>query len=109
MRYLHKFAALYLSCILQTMLLAALFLATAKDGTCQENGSVTFSGYIDTNIAHDFNHLPTRVRPYTTQPSYTDEASLNLGYVDATLANGHRGEKINMWNISRSPHAINRT
>lgn len=88
MRYLHQFALLYLSCILQAMLLVALFLAAAKDGTCQEKESVTFSGYIDANIAHDFNHLPTRYRPYTTQPYYTDEAALNLGYVDATLDTG---------------------
>ncbi len=91
------------------MLLVALFIAAAKDGACQEKESVTFSGYIDTNIAHDFNHLPKLDRPYTTQPYFTYRASLNLGYVDATIDNGHRGEKINMWNISRSPHAINRT
>jgi hypothetical protein len=46
---------------------------------------VSFSAFLDTTIAHDFNHLPTRYRPYTTQPYYTDEAALNLGFVDATL------------------------
>jgi hypothetical protein len=48
--------------------------------------TLTVGGFVDTYIAHDFNHLPTRYRPYTTQPYYTDEGALNLGYVDAVLA-----------------------
>ena len=47
---------------------------------------LSVSGFVDTYIAHDFNHLPTRYRPYTTQPYYSDEAALNLGYIDATLS-----------------------
>jgi|LauGreDrversion4_2_1035121.scaffolds.fasta_scaffold02519_15 hypothetical protein len=47
---------------------------------------LSFGGFVDTYIAHDFNHLPTRYRPYTTQPYYNDEGALNLGYVDAVLA-----------------------
>lgn len=54
-----------------------------------EKDPVTFSAFLDTTIAHDFNHLPTRYRPYTTQPYYTDEAALNLGFVDATLQTEH--------------------
>lgn len=50
-----------------------------------EKDPVSFSAFLDTTIAHDFNHLPTRYRPYTTQPYYTDEGALNLGFVDATL------------------------
>ena len=44
---------------------------------------VQLSTFIDASIAHDFNDLPTRYRPYTTQPYYTDEGALNLGFVDA--------------------------
>lgn len=47
--------------------------------------TATFSGFIDTNFAHDFNQPPTRYRSYTTQPYYTDEPALNLGYIDATV------------------------
>jgi len=47
---------------------------------------LSISGFADTYIAHDFNHLPTRYRPYTTQPYYSDEFALNLGYVDAVLS-----------------------
>jgi hypothetical protein len=46
---------------------------------------ITYSAYADAYFAHDFNHLPTRYRPYTTQPYYTDEPALNLGYVDARI------------------------
>ncbi|MEN9844937.1 MAG: hypothetical protein RIS36_84 [Pseudomonadota bacterium] len=47
--------------------------------------TLAVSGFVDTYIARDFNHLPTRYRPYTTQPYYTEEGALNLGYVDAVL------------------------
>jgi hypothetical protein len=50
-----------------------------------EQEELSLHAFIDTTIAHDFNHLPTRYRPYTTQPYYSDEGSLNLGYVDAIL------------------------
>jgi hypothetical protein len=46
---------------------------------------LSFGGFVDTYVAHDFNHLPTRYRPYTTQPYYNDEGALNLGYVDGVL------------------------
>jgi hypothetical protein len=46
---------------------------------------VTWGGYADLHIAHDFNDLPTRYRYYTTQPYYTDEPALNLSFVDAKL------------------------
>jgi hypothetical protein len=52
----------------------------------QPTSPITIGGFIDTYIAHDFNHLPTRYRPYTTQPYYSDELALNLGFVDATLS-----------------------
>ncbi len=68
-----RLGAAGLLCTFPTALLAA------------DPDSVTFNGYIDTHIAHDFNHLPTRYRYYSTQPYYTDEPSLNLGYVDAAL------------------------
>jgi hypothetical protein len=50
------------------------------------NPPITVGGFVDTYISHDFNHLPTRFRPYTTQPYYTDELALNLGYLDAVLS-----------------------
>jgi len=46
---------------------------------------ISYSGFLDGTFAHDWNELPTRTRPYTTQPYYSDEVALNLGYVDAVL------------------------
>jgi hypothetical protein len=52
----------------------------------EPNAPLSVGAFVDTNVAHDFNHLPTRYRPYTTQPYYSDELALNLGYVDAVLS-----------------------
>lgn len=52
----------------------------------EPNAPLSVGAFVDTNLAHDFNHLPTRYRPYTTQPYYSDELALNLGYVDAVLS-----------------------
>jgi hypothetical protein len=76
------------SCAYRSTLVAFFLFWAPELGACEERDPVSFSGYLDASIAHDFNHLPTRYRPYTTQPYYTDEASLNLGYVDATLDRG---------------------
>jgi hypothetical protein len=46
---------------------------------------MAYSAYADAYFAHDFNHLPTRYRPYTTQPYYSDEPALNLGFIDAKV------------------------
>lgn len=52
----------------------------------QDQDPIHASAFVDTTIAHDFNDLPTRYRPYTTQPYYNNEGALNLGFVDATLS-----------------------
>ena len=52
----------------------------------EPNTPLSVGAFVDTNLAHDFNHLPTRYRPYTTQPYYSDEFTLNLGYIDAVLS-----------------------
>ncbi|MEY4700143.1 MAG: hypothetical protein RL326_330, partial [Pseudomonadota bacterium] len=52
----------------------------------EPNAPLSVGAFVDTNLAHDFNHLPTRYRPYTTQPYYSDEFTLNLGYIDAVLS-----------------------
>jgi hypothetical protein len=66
---------------------AALLLAAFPLAAVGEPSSpLSIGGFVDTYIAHDFNHLPTRYRPYTTQPYYSDEFALNLGFVDATLS-----------------------
>lgn len=67
-------------------LLTALCLSAPLRAESPEE--ITFSGYVDTYYAHDFNHLPTRYRPYTTQPYYSDEVALNLGYVDVKVDTG---------------------
>jgi hypothetical protein len=64
---------------------AALVVALPPLASGEPTEPLSFGGFLDTYIAHDFNHLPTRYRPYTTQPYYSDEGALNLGYVDATL------------------------
>jgi hypothetical protein len=63
-------------------------LAHSHMALAESPEEISFSAYVDTYYAHDFNHLPTRYRPYTTQPYYTDEAALNLGYVDTKVDTG---------------------
>lgn len=57
-------------------------------GVAEQPEVLVYNGYIDAQCAHDFNRPPTRYRSYSTQPYYTDEPALNLGYVDATLDHG---------------------
>ncbi len=64
---------------------ALLMTTSAITAQAEPAAPLSFGGFVDTYIAHDFNHLPTRYRPYTTQPYYSDEGALNLGYVDAVL------------------------
>jgi hypothetical protein len=53
---------------------------------------LTYGAFIDSYIAHDFNHLPSRYRAYSTQPYYSDEGALNLGFVEAALdSESYRG------------------
>jgi hypothetical protein len=52
----------------------------------EDEDPLTASAFIDATVAHDFNRLPTRYRPYTTQPYYNNEGALNLGFVDTRLA-----------------------
>lgn len=52
----------------------------------QDKDTLSASAFIDTTIAHDFNRLPSRERPYSTQPFYNNEGALNLGFVDAKLS-----------------------
>lgn len=76
---LRRFARTFLACLplWQCCMPYRVNAAPAQD--------ITYSAYADTYLAHDFNHLPTRYRPYTTQPYYTDEPALNLGYVDVKV------------------------
>jgi hypothetical protein len=69
------------------LLPCVLYYLALVPGPCvaDDNQSLTFSGFLDTTLAHDFNSPPTRYRSYTTQPYYTDEPALNLGYIDATV------------------------
>ncbi len=70
------------------LLFACIFYNLATPITysvAEDLPTATVSGFIDASMAHDFNSPPTRYRSYTTQPYYTDEPALNLGYVDATL------------------------
>lgn len=59
--------------------------ARADDHDQTTPPALSYSAFIDGTLGYDGNDLPTRKRPYTTQPYYADEATLNLGYVDATL------------------------
>jgi hypothetical protein len=75
--------------ISRSALLCGIFLSLCSplpSALGQDKDPVTVSAFVDTTIAHDFNHLPTRYRPYTTQPYYNNEGALNLGFVDATLS-----------------------
>jgi hypothetical protein len=46
---------------------------------------LTTTVFADTYYAHDFNDLPSKERPYTTQAYYNEEYTLNLGYISANL------------------------
>lgn len=72
------------------LIIFVLLLECTSSCLCDERPAgesplISYSGFIDGTFAHDLNSLPTRKRPYTTQPYYSDEASLNLGYADAEL------------------------
>jgi hypothetical protein len=43
------------------------------------------SAFADTYYAHDFNDLPSKERPYTTQAYYNEEYTLNLGHISTRL------------------------
>lgn len=64
----------------------AVPLSVMPSARSEDKEPLTASAFIDTTIAHDFNRLPTRYRPYTTQPYYNNEGALNLGFVDAELS-----------------------
>jgi hypothetical protein len=77
------------SSALTTQILLGILLSVASQSTvvrAQEQGPIKTSAFVDTTIAHDYNDLPSRYRPYTTQPYYNNEGALNLGFVDATLS-----------------------
>ena len=65
--------------------LAIVSLTSSLSVMAESKEPVSFSGYVDAIVAHDFNNLPSRERPYTTQPYYNNEGALNLGYGDVTL------------------------
>jgi hypothetical protein len=79
-RYAHRAIVFAIKALCALLITASTVVAEAEPPA-----PLSFGGFVDTYIAHDFNHLPTRYRPYTTQPYYSDEGALNLGYVDAVL------------------------
>jgi hypothetical protein len=48
--------------------------------------SINWTAFVDTYYSYDLNSLPTRNRPYQTQPLYNEEPALNLGYLDAKVS-----------------------
>ena len=87
-RWLSMKGVLSYSCssIFATLVAVAIIApVTPQMAAAESQDPVSFSGYLDAIVDHDFNNLPSRKRPYTTQPYYNDEAALNLGYADVTL------------------------
>lgn len=80
-----KRSSIVIQCFKVAALVIYSWVGEGSHAFAEEREALSTHAYMDTAIAHDFNRLPTRYRPYTTQPYYTDEASLNLGYVDAVL------------------------
>jgi hypothetical protein len=80
---------------LNVVAIAALNVLFVPKGITDEmplTSSIDFSGYVDGMLTYDRNDVPGRARTYTTQPYYSDEPALNLGYVDARLrSKDHRG------------------
>ena len=76
---LRRFARTFLAC------LASWQCCIPFRANAAPTQDIAYSAYADAYFAHDFNHLPTRYRPYTTQPYYSDEPALNLGFVDAKM------------------------
>jgi len=78
------------ACLNTAFAIAALLLSSSVAVRCHADDlsstdTIDFSGYVDGILPYDNNDVPSRARPYTTQPYYSDEAALNLGYIDARL------------------------
>ena len=77
-----RLSVMFLSVVTATTLAPWSVPAFAQE---KPESSVTFSAFVDTYYAHDFNYDRLR-RPYVTQPYYNDEVAINLAFVDVTLS-----------------------
>jgi Putative beta-barrel porin-2, OmpL-like. bbp2 len=81
-RFSHK-------CILFLIGALLVYLVDTKNLHAQTESKpepLTVGAFADAYYAYDFNNLPTRYRPYATQPYFDKEPALNLGFVDARLS-----------------------
>lgn len=89
-----------LKIIVAIVALKVSFAAKCLADEALATSSVDFSGYVDGILPYDRNDLLGRARPYTTQPYYSDEPALNLGYVDARLrSEEYRGRLALQWRV----------
>jgi hypothetical protein len=66
--------------------LPTLVCADVPSGEASNQVLIDWSAFADTYYSYNLNNLPTRNRPYTTQPLYNEELALNLGYIDAKVS-----------------------
>lgn len=85
-------------------LASALSLFAVARSAAQSNDTTTtrtFSGFVDTYYAWDFNRPRTFDRAFTTQPARHAEANVNLAYVDAKWSGPrYRGRLALQWGTS---------
>ncbi len=67
-----------------TALVAALVASPV--GASAGGPEVSTTLFADTYYAHDFNDLPSRERPYTTQAYFNDEYAVSLGFGSISVA-----------------------
>jgi hypothetical protein len=77
----------YLLCWVFTGVLVLPHGASAQTPRGFQPGALQLDwrGFVDAYYSYNINSLPTRNRPYTTQPLYNEEPALNLAYLDATV------------------------
>jgi hypothetical protein len=76
---------LHIAVAIAALILSIGVRCRADEHAPESTSTIDFSGYVDGILTYDRNDLPSRNRPYTTQPYYADEPALNLGYIDARL------------------------
>jgi hypothetical protein len=78
-------ASLFLVYVFLLILVSVPISVRAETAYDAEALEVSFSTYADTYYSYNLNSLPTRNRPYTTQPLYNEELALNLAYVEIKI------------------------
>ncbi len=67
------------------LLSISTLISAQETSSTNEPNNLSFSGFLDSYLAHDFNDPFTDTRPYTTQAVYEDQARVNLATATTQL------------------------